>query len=431
MVRLKDDPAAKVAALAIALPAASPAFALAPLPPAEAQARAPAVSARAPQPTAATELGVVPASSGCLGCIPGRKKAHTCARAARMFGGAAADAEPGDSVRECGTPGCTLPDHHGGMCESELRTSKRQRSPDSMAPSRRLQPILSPTTRQQSNKRSKMASAKTAATTTAAPRPTHVAAVERLLACMPIASGGRKFAVRWMGKGEAHDSWAREVDIAPSFVRAFDETELWKAPWSRGALYLVESCLQHRAIAGQPPQTLVRWLGYGHSWDRWVDDAALIPPSPRLAPLAVAPVPVPVPVAADGCAPSASTVPPPLPRSTTSAPPAPPSASTRAPPGVGAIGASCAAPLDFVNLMGMAAVRAQLEIARLEIYAELFAELGYDDLEYLDDLPEPELVRIFREQIRMKPGHAARFASHLKQRGAGTERVSPPQTSQR
>ena len=93
MVRLKDDPAAKVAALAIALPAASPAFALAPLPPAEAQARAPAVSARAPQPTAATELGVVPASSGCLGCIPGRKKAHTCARAARMLGGAAAAAE--------------------------------------------------------------------------------------------------------------------------------------------------------------------------------------------------------------------------------------------------------------------------------------------------------------------------------------------------
>ena len=81
--------------------------------------------------------------------------------------------------------------------------------------------------------------------------------------------------------------------------------------------------------------------------------------------------------------------------------------------------------------MGMAAVRAQLEIARLEIYAELFAELGYDDLEYLAELPEPELVRIFREQIRMKPGHAARFASHLKQRGAGTERVSPPQTSQR
>ena len=93
MVRLKDDPAAKVAALAIAPPAASPAFALAPLPPAEAQARAPAVSARAPQPTAATELGVVPASSGCLGCIPGRKKAHTCARAARMLGGAAAAAE--------------------------------------------------------------------------------------------------------------------------------------------------------------------------------------------------------------------------------------------------------------------------------------------------------------------------------------------------
>jgi cell cycle sensor histidine kinase DivJ len=47
-----------------------------------------------------------------------------------------------------------------------------------------------------------------------------------------------------MGKGEAHDSWAREVDIAPSFVRAFDEAELWKAPWSRGALYLVDSCLQ-------------------------------------------------------------------------------------------------------------------------------------------------------------------------------------------
>ena len=56
------------------------------LPPADAPARA-------QQPTAATELGVVPASSGCLGCIPGRKKAHTCARAARMLGGAAAAAE--------------------------------------------------------------------------------------------------------------------------------------------------------------------------------------------------------------------------------------------------------------------------------------------------------------------------------------------------
>jgi hypothetical protein len=332
----------------------------------------------------------------------------------------------GDSARECGTPGCTLPDHHCGLCESELRSGKRQRSPASVAPPRRLQTFLSPTTRQQtrpSNNRLKMASSMAAAATTAAPRPTHVAAVERLLACMPIASGGRKFAVRWMGKGEAHDSWAREVDIAPSFVRAFDEAELWKAPWSRGALYLVDSCLQHRALAGQPPQTLVRWLGYGHSWDRWVDDAALIPPSPRLAqPM----------VAADGrapsWAPSASTSPPQLQRSMTSAPPAPPSASA-APPVVGATGASHAAPLDFVNLAGMAAVRAQLVISRLELYTEIFAELGYDDLEYLAELPEPELVRIFREQIRMKPGHAARFASHLKQRGAGTERVPPPQTS--
>jgi hypothetical protein len=330
------------------------------------------------------------------------------------------------SVRECGTPGCCLPDHHCGLCETEMRSGKRQRSPASVAPPRRLQTFLSPTTRQQpSNNRSKMASSMAAAATTAAPRPTHVAVVERLLACMPIASGGRKFAVRWMGKGEAHDSWAREVDIAPSFVRAFDEAELWKAPWSRGALYLVDSCLQHRALAGQPPQTLVRWLGYGHSWDRWVDDAALIPPSPRLAQPTVA---------ADGrapsWAPSAPTAPPPLPRSMTSAPPAPPSAAA-APPVVGATGASHAAPLDFVNLAGMAAVHAQLVISRLEPYTELFAELGYDDLEYLAELPEPELMRIFREQIRMKPGHAARFASHLKQRGAGTERFSPPQTCQR
>jgi hypothetical protein len=114
----------------------------------------------------------------------------------------------------------------------------------------------------------------------------------------------------------------------------------------------------------------------------------------------------------------------------TSEPPAPPSA-VAAPPVVGATGASHAAPLDFVNLAGMAAVHAQLVISRLEPYTELFAELGYDDLEYLAELPEPELMRIFREQIRMKPGHAARFASHLKQRGAGAERVSPPQTCQR
>jgi len=83
-VRLKDDPAAKAAALAIALPAASPAFAMAPLPP--------AVSAQAPQPTAAKEPGVRPASVRCLGCIPGRKKAHTCGHAARMLSGTAAAA---------------------------------------------------------------------------------------------------------------------------------------------------------------------------------------------------------------------------------------------------------------------------------------------------------------------------------------------------
>jgi len=87
-VRLKDDPAAKAAALAIALPAASPAFAKAPLPP--------AVSAQAPQPTAAKEPGVRPASVRCLGCIPGRKKAHTCGHAARMLSGTAAAAAAAD-----------------------------------------------------------------------------------------------------------------------------------------------------------------------------------------------------------------------------------------------------------------------------------------------------------------------------------------------
>ena len=87
-VRLKDDPAAKAAALAIALPAASPAFAMAPLPP--------AVSAQAPQPTAAKEPGVRPASVRCLGCIPGRKKAHTCGHAARMLSGTAAAAAAAD-----------------------------------------------------------------------------------------------------------------------------------------------------------------------------------------------------------------------------------------------------------------------------------------------------------------------------------------------
>jgi hypothetical protein len=87
-VRLKDDPAAKAAALAIALPAASPAFAMAPLPP--------AVSAQAPQPTAAKEPGVGPASVRCLGCIPGRKKAHTCGHAARMLSGTAAAAAAAD-----------------------------------------------------------------------------------------------------------------------------------------------------------------------------------------------------------------------------------------------------------------------------------------------------------------------------------------------
>ena len=87
-VRLKDDPAAKAAALAIALPAASPAFAKAPLPP--------AVSAQAPQPTAAKEPGVRPASVRCLGCIPGRKKAHTCGHAARMLSVTAAAAAAAD-----------------------------------------------------------------------------------------------------------------------------------------------------------------------------------------------------------------------------------------------------------------------------------------------------------------------------------------------
>jgi hypothetical protein len=87
-VRLKDDHAAKAAALAIALPAASPAFAKAPLPP--------AVSAQAPQPTAAKEPGVRPASVRCLGCIPGRKKAHTCGHAARMLSGTASAAAAAD-----------------------------------------------------------------------------------------------------------------------------------------------------------------------------------------------------------------------------------------------------------------------------------------------------------------------------------------------
>ena len=84
-VRLKDDPAAKAAALAMALPAA---FAMAPLPQ--------AISAQAPQPTAAKEPGVRPASVRCLGCIPGRKKAHTCGHAARMLSGTAAAAAAAD-----------------------------------------------------------------------------------------------------------------------------------------------------------------------------------------------------------------------------------------------------------------------------------------------------------------------------------------------
>ena len=37
------------------------------------------------------------------------------------------------SVRECGTPGCCLPDHHCGLCETEMRSGKRQRSPASVA----------------------------------------------------------------------------------------------------------------------------------------------------------------------------------------------------------------------------------------------------------------------------------------------------------
>ena len=65
----------------------------------------------------------------------------------------------------------------------------------------------------------------------------------------------------------------------------------------------------------------------------------------------------------------------------------------------------------------MAAVSDLLRRCRLEQYAAIFEELGYDDLEWMRSLSTDKLVVMAKDEIHMKPGHAARFADWIETGG--------------
>ena len=61
----------------------------------------------------------------------------------------------------------------------------------------------------------------------------------------------------------------------------------------------------------------------------------------------------------------------------------------------------------------MAAVRRLLVDFRLEEYTASFEEQGFDDLQYMRELGVEKLQGALREMVKMKPGHAMKFALWL------------------
>lgn len=196
-----------------------------------------------------------------------------------------------------------------------------------------------------------------------------------------------------------------ERHVEYSLIHAFDAAPL-KATWgarkngSAGACYLVDAILETRETGGKP-QSRLRWHGFPAIWDsKWIDDESIIRGSTVTPPKAPAPPATksvdrkrPIGEETDaGVSKRGGFAGSPAARLPHPTPPLPPPAVSH----------------------GIEGVRAKLTEWRLEKYADMCDEMGYDDWAYLLDLKctDPaELRRLAAEDLGMKPGHLEKFVT--------------------
>jgi len=100
--------------------------------------------------------------------------------------------------------------------------------------------------------------------------------VEALLASRPIGKSTRvAYLVRWKGFDYHEDCWEPATNIEASLVAEFEDSPLPKVSLAgRGEMWLIEKVLER-----QEGRSLVRWLGYGHRPDAWVESQRLSMPT--------------------------------------------------------------------------------------------------------------------------------------------------------
>jgi len=92
--------------------------------------------------------------------------------------------------------------------------------------------------------------------------------VDRLLASRPIGKSARvAYLVRWKGFDAHEDCWEPAANIEDSLVADFEDSPLPKASLAgHRETWLIEKVLERKG-----DRSLVRWLGYGHRPNTWVD----------------------------------------------------------------------------------------------------------------------------------------------------------------
>ena len=312
----------------------------------------------------------------------------------------------------CGAPGCNLRDFHLGPCQSSKVAPERKRAPTKSFEPPDFETQHTTTTSSKSKVKEVLVKG-------------CEYIVDRLLASKMSASGSRKFVVRWQNMGPAHDSWEPEKNIEDTLIRDFDQAPL-KATWSSrktpaqgDPCYLVDAILETR-VHNAKPQSRLRWHGFPSSWEKaWIDDEKIIRGGPAPAAAAAA---TPAPPAAGGATLSNAK------RPSSEIDAAVTDAASRKRPCASAAvsdAASAAAGGGHTTdpasgtCLGMEAVRAKLVAWRLEQYADVCEEMGFDDLLYLLELKQrdvAELRRVALEDLQMKPGHAEKFVTWMGER---------------